>query len=465
MGYRYEIKTQPAPDRHPTPNKYTPHIGKVGLSLHLLQEAFKQKFNWPVVFSRPCIYGTLSRPVGGFAPIKDKCVACHRCVQEYDFVKVDINPKYLKLGDSYFDPESVATIAYEASTGNIPVKGMGYRGKFVGEGFDSFWTDMSEIVRPTRDGIYGREYISTAVDIGRKPSYFQKGDNGSGYVSIPLPILFDCLPPELSTKTVRRSLSAASKELDNFLVLPLKTCLEEGHGGENIIPVIEEEDFPALKDRIREFRIIELRPSGEKPVHSIKTIAEIRRICPTVIIAVRLETKKAKWAFDLDLAREADILHVCADYHGRAWIDGSDVYIKELTESLHEQLVEAGIRDELTLIASGGIIRAEHVPKTIICGADAVAIDTALLVALQSRFSGDCVSGDEGFLQPRKFSPDWGAQRIKNLMASWRNQLLEVVSAMGIRDVRRLRGERGRAIFYEKFIKRIPIFNPDAESR
>ena len=27
---------------------------------------------------------------------------------------------------------------------------------------------MSEIVRPTRDGIHGREYISTSVDVGRK---------------------------------------------------------------------------------------------------------------------------------------------------------------------------------------------------------------------------------------------------------------------------------------------------------
>jgi hypothetical protein len=40
------------------------------------------------------------------------------------------------------------------------------------------WTDMSEIVRPTRDGIHGREYISTAVDIGRKPAYltFERGE-------------------------------------------------------------------------------------------------------------------------------------------------------------------------------------------------------------------------------------------------------------------------------------------------
>jgi hypothetical protein len=32
-------------------------------------------------------------------------------------------------------------------------------------------------------------------------------------------------------------------------------------------------------------------------------------------------------------------------------------------------------------------------------------------------------------------------------MASWRDQLLEVLGAMGLREVRRLRGEMGRAMF------------------
>ena len=57
----------------------------------------------------------------------------------------------------------------QADAGKIPVSGAGYRGRFHGPGFDSIWTDMSEIVRPTRDGIHGREYISTSVDIGPKP--------------------------------------------------------------------------------------------------------------------------------------------------------------------------------------------------------------------------------------------------------------------------------------------------------
>jgi len=38
-------------------------------------------------------------------------------------------------------------------------------------------------------------------------------------------------------------------------------------------------------------------------------------------------------------------------------------------------------------------------------------------------------------------------QRVKNLLGSWRDQLLEVLGAMGLREVRRLRGEMGRAMF------------------
>jgi glutamate synthase domain-containing protein 2 len=42
---------------------------------------------------------------------------------------------------------------------------------------------------------------------------------------------------------------------------------------------------------------------------------------------------------------------------------------------------------------------------------------------------------------------DWAAQRLVNLMNAWRDQLLEALGAMGMREVRRLRGEMGRAIF------------------
>ena len=59
---------------------------------------------------------------------------------------------------------------------------------------------MSEIVRPTRDGIHGREYISTVIDIGRRPAFLKFGPDGKlineplPFVRIPIPIVFDILP-------------------------------------------------------------------------------------------------------------------------------------------------------------------------------------------------------------------------------------------------------------------------------
>ena len=88
-----------------------------------------------------------------------------------------VNPEYRRLGDDYFTPDIILSTWFQAETGRIPVSGSGYGGPFSGPGFDSMWTDMSEIVRPTRDGIHGREYINTSVDIGRKLPHlaFQDG--------------------------------------------------------------------------------------------------------------------------------------------------------------------------------------------------------------------------------------------------------------------------------------------------
>ena len=51
------------------------------------------------------------------------------------------------------------------------------------------------------------------------------------------------------------------------------------------------------------------------------------------------------------------------------------------------------------------------------------------------------------FRLPASLDVEWGVQRLKNLLAAWRDQLLEIMGAMGLREVRRLRGELGRAMF------------------
>ncbi|MCX8067893.1 MAG: glutamate synthase-related protein, partial [Anaerolineae bacterium] len=114
-------------------------------------------------------------------------------------------------------------------------------------------------------------------------------------------------------------------------------------------------------------------------------------------------------------------------------------------QEVHRALVRAALRDRLTLVVSGGIAAAEHVVKSIACGADLVAIDDILLVAW-----GCALWADRGRcpVEAGEIPPEWGAQRVMNLMNAWRDQMLEALGAMGMREVRRLRGEIGRTIWH-----------------
>ncbi len=131
-----------------------------------------------------------------------ECKACLSCVQSCTkgILSIGVNPEFLDMGDEYWKPDIIATTWNQSDTGRIPVSGAGYRGRFSGPGFDSIWTDMSEIVRPTRDGIHGREYISTLVEIGTKPmrlSFSPDGKMtcaGASLLEIQLPAILD-VPP------------------------------------------------------------------------------------------------------------------------------------------------------------------------------------------------------------------------------------------------------------------------------
>ena len=188
--HRYHIETQNAPDIVPLPPKFQVKVKKHRLIAMVLKELFELKGDLPVALSRPCVYGVFSRPVGGLAPREELCVGCLRCTVQYPgMVQIYPNPERQRLGDSLVRPEDVDTILYEARTGRVPVRGAGYRGPFGGEGWDGLWTDMSEIVRPTRDGIHGREFISTAIDIGEKPAFLHFDERGE--IIGPVPTMID----------------------------------------------------------------------------------------------------------------------------------------------------------------------------------------------------------------------------------------------------------------------------------
>ena len=150
-----------------------------------------------------CVYDVFKGNYEHWATIDEPeflyaCQSCFRCVQECTrgiFSRV-INPEYRELGDDYWRADIIHTTWYQAHTGRIPVSGAGYRGPFIGKGFDSMWTDMSEIVRPTRDGIHGREYINTSIELSRRVMQLEFTDDMllstdcPPILEVPIPILF-----------------------------------------------------------------------------------------------------------------------------------------------------------------------------------------------------------------------------------------------------------------------------------
>jgi hypothetical protein len=404
-----------------------------------------------------------------------ECKACFSCVQgcTKGLLSLSVNPEFLDMGDEYWTPDLILSTWNQADSGKIPVSGAGYRGRFHGPGFDSIWTDMSEIVRPTRDGIHGREYISTSVDVGPKPMRLSFTPDGGmltdplSLLELQIPVVLDVPAWPLRQMKLAHARAIAAQALKTVAAVwaqnaaKLSTDLLP-----NVVPIFRTEDTrdAAALESIR--KIAQLLDGPEV----LKSAALIRASKPNAILSVRMTLGSGTTDRILELNRQGlKVFHICADQHGRERLEENTPgrHIKDVLREMHSRLVNEGVRDEITLIISGGIALAEHMAKSILCGADLVAVDTALLASLGCRVcrQAHCLNGDgtEGVQsapaqETCSFGVDsadssYAAQRMVNLLGAWHSQLIEVLGAMGIREVRRLRGEMGRAIFMEEIEK------------
>ncbi|MBI2868863.1 MAG: alpha-hydroxy-acid oxidizing protein [Chloroflexi bacterium] len=378
------------------------------------------------------------------------CGNCLRCVQECKGNILGRVPssRFAALGDDYWTPDIIRRIWNQAETGKIPVSGSGYRGPFTGPGFDRMWTDMSEIVRPTRDGIHGREYISTLIELGRRPErlrFVADGEllpGGARFVAIPVPVILDMAPLSLAGGQVREALARAAAALGTLAV----ATADEARGTlapykDSLITRIDAAGGDA--DGLGA-PLVEL---GWTPGLA-GALAGLKQRNPESIISIRLPLNENAAARAAELTgRGAEVLHLQADRGGRGFGERAGDFVTELVREVHLGLVKDGARDRVSLIVSGGIALAEHMAKIIICGADAVGIDLAAMAALECCLCRECRDGCPVHMEA--VPVDYATQRIINLVGSWHDQLIEVMGAMGIREVCRLRGEVGRAMFFE----------------
>jgi len=446
MPAKYVIGTQE------TPNRFKP-LSKSGII------AWEEGcLKCPVCVKRQCVYGVYEKRDLDSRQMLDSvdylCMNCFRCVQNCpkELIHKSINPEYKAMGDYHWSPDIISRLWYQAQTGKIPVSGAGYPGPFSGPGFDSMWTDMSEIVRPTRDGIHGREYISTMVDLGRTPDYLTFGEDGKikgprpEIINVPVPILLK-IPEfgDISQKTLQGWALAASK-LGTLLAIPSERIsgqLEQK--AHYIMPTMGgmQDPLPSVPSGVR---IVEL--AYHRGLEDV--LDQVSENLPSTLVCVRVPMSDGMEDRVLSLMKMGvSVVHLEGTWDGR-WQDNGARFVKDGIRSVHLALVEEGIRDNVTLLASGGLAMAEHVAKAIICGADAVFVDFPILIALECRMCRRCLKGLSCPVDISEADSQWVAQRVINLVGAWHNQLLEVMGAMGMRDARRLRGEAGRAMFFEE---------------
>jgi glutamate synthase domain-containing protein 2 len=204
------------------------------------------------------------------------------------------------------------------------------------------------------------------------------------------------------------------------------------------------------------------------PFHSVYSVEDhrkhvdwIKTVNPEALISVKVSTPT-----DVDMVAVgsyyagAHIIHVDGSYGGTG--AAPEVAKKTIAmpvelaiPKVHRFLESEGIRDEVVLMASGGIRTAYDVAKAIALGADGCVLGTTELVALGCTRCSNCERGRGcpfGLTTTdpelaRLVEPEWGARRVSNLYRSFARQLEELLRSLGLSSVRELRGRRDLLVY------------------
>jgi glutamate synthase domain-containing protein 2 len=394
------------------------------------------------------------------------------------------------LGDARWTPELILSTWVQAETGRPPRDGLEYRIGRSGGGFDR----LGFQILPQGQRLPETEPIDTSIPLNRRP-YDPK-------IEIPVPWYGAGMSYGSVSEQIMLARARAAESWQTF------TCTGEGgypdsvsRYRKHVITQIATGMFGVREETILWARIVEFKYAqgakpglgghllGDKattvvakmresvpwvslfspfPFHSVYSVEDhkkhvdwVKAMHPDALVSVKVSTPT-----DVDMVAVgsyyagAHILHVDGSYGGTG--AAPEIAKKNIAMPIelalprvHRFLESEGIRDEIVVMASGGIRTAHDVAKAIALGADGCVLGTTELVALGCTRCSNCERGrgcpfgltttDPELSQ--LVDPEWGAERVGRLYEAFQWELREILRSLGLRNVRELRGRRDLLIY------------------
>ncbi|MDO9557402.1 MAG: glutamate synthase-related protein [Coriobacteriia bacterium] len=450
------------------------------------------------------VYSFNERPI----PDDSKCRACHRCVTycPAHCISIEKNPLAYRDNDNW-SSDARKAIWRQAETGGVLLTSMG-NPKPYQRIFDHLVLDACQVTNPSidplREPMELRTYLGSKPDSVQVESDSNGGfklAEGAGMhnnIKLDTPIIFSPMSYGSVSLNVHKSLAMAATRLG--------TLMNTGEGGlhadlypyqDNVIVQVASGRFGVSPDYLNRGAAIEIKIGqgakpgigghlpGEKinkevsstrmipqgtdaispaPHHDIYSIEDLRQLIYALKEASGYKPVGVKIAAVHNVAAIASgIVRAGADY---VYLDGFKagtgatpqvirdnigIPIEIAIAVVDQRLRDEGIRNKASIIAAGSIRSSADVAKAIALGADVVAIGSASLMALgchlcQSCHTGCCSWGitTQKPELTRRIDPEWGAERLVNLVHAWSHEVQEILGALGVNAVESLRGSRER---------------------